>query len=85
MAVHKLNLRFWTLGLRETFKLITVAGGSQSSVPVATAIVAMESSGRKIDVLIGDGVPLVGIGFLTKFGYKAIVDCKYKKVALQKA
>ena len=37
-----------------------------------------------IQVLISESMPLAGISFLTKFGYKAIVDCKYRTIALER-
>ncbi len=37
-----------------------------------------------IDVLISDSMPLAGISFLTKFNYKAIVDCRFKTVNLER-
>ena len=74
------------LGLRpDDIMEVTIAGENRISFPIATAIAVMELSGQKMDVLIGAGLPLVGIGFLTKFGYTAIVDCKHKKVLLRKA
>ena len=74
------------LGLPITgYSMATLANGTSLKIPYALGIVAMEKMGCAVEVHISNGVPLVGIGFLSKFGYKAIVDCKYKKVHLQKA
>lgn len=61
-----------------------IANGEIIQAPVALASAAMEGITQSIEVLISEGMPLVGIGFLTKFGYKAIVDCKYRTVVLER-
>lgn len=60
-----------------------IANGQIIKVPVALAMVAMEGITKSIEVLISDGMPLIGIGFLSKFGYKAELDCKNKVVTLE--
>lgn len=74
------------LGL-ETIGVIAtkVATGQIMEVPIAAAVASMEGSQAPIEVLISENMPLVGINFLTKFGYKVIVDCKSRKVFLEKA
>ncbi len=59
-----------------------IANGEVIDIPVAQAIAAMEGVMRSIEVLIADGMPLVGINFLTKFCYTAILDCKEKTITL---
>ena len=61
-----------------------IANGQVIEVPVALAIAAMEGATNYIQVLISESMPLAGISFLTKFGYKAMVDCKYRTVALER-
>lgn len=61
-----------------------IANGQIIQVPVALAIASMEGAVNYIQVLISNSFPLVGISFLTKFGYKALVDCKYRTVALER-
>lgn len=61
-----------------------IASGQIVDVPVALAIAAMEGAINYIQVLISESMPLIGISFLSKFGYKATVDCKYKTVALER-
>ena len=74
------------LGIQQkSFLFATMADGITREVPVSLAIAAMENTGATVQVIISEGAMLAGIGLLTKFGYKAIVDCKHKKVQLQKA
>jgi predicted aspartyl protease len=61
-----------------------IANGQIIEVPVALAIAAMEGAINYIQVLISDSMPLAGISFLSKFGYKASVDCKYRTVMLER-
>lgn len=61
-----------------------IANGQIIQVPVALAIASMEGAANYIQVLIAESMPLAGISFLTKFGYKAIVDCKYRAVTLER-
>lgn len=61
-----------------------IANGQIIQVPVALAIASMEGASNYIQVLISDSFPLAGISFLTKFNYKALVDCKYRIVALER-
>jgi predicted aspartyl protease len=51
----------------------------------ATAIAVMEGKSLYVTVHVADGWPLLGISFMQKFNYKAIVDCKNKKVRLEVA
>lgn len=60
-----------------------IANGQIVEVPVALAIAAMEGVINNIEVLISENMPLVGISFLSKFSYKAIIDCKHRTVALE--
>ena len=64
---------------------VRIADGSKVFMPLALAIASMEGASNHVDVLISKGNPLAGIGLLSKFGYKAIVDCKHKTVSLEKA
>ncbi|OGY54553.1 MAG: hypothetical protein A2912_04865 [Candidatus Buchananbacteria bacterium RIFCSPLOWO2_01_FULL_40_23b] len=61
-----------------------IANGDVIEVPVALALAAMEGVVNYIQVLISESMPLVGISFLSKFGYKAIVDCKYRTVVMER-
>jgi len=63
---------------------LRIANGQTVQVQTALAFAAMEGAVNYIQVLISDGSPLAGINFLTKFSYKATVNCKYKTVLLEK-
>lgn len=61
-----------------------LAGNKGVEVPTATALAIMEGRSLYVTVfVIPEGWPLLGISFMEKFGYKAIVDCKNKKVRLE--
>ncbi len=60
------------------------ANGQIFSVPTAQAEASMEGTRENIEVLISESMPLIGINFLSKFGYKAVVDCKNRTVSLEK-
>lgn len=61
-----------------------IADGSVIEIPVALALVSMEGVANSVEVLISDSMPLAGISLLSKFSYKAIVDCKHKTVELER-
>lgn len=63
---------------------VEIADGRKVNMRSALALASLEGTVNHIEVLISDGKPLAGISLLSKFGYKAIVDCKYKTVALKK-
>ncbi len=62
-----------------------IANGDTVQVPTALAIASMEGAVNYVQVLISESMPLAGISFLSKFSYKAIVDCKYRTIVLEKA
>lgn len=66
---------------------ISFADNRSTEAPIALAYTAMEDVTNKqaVSVVIDDGAPLVGIGLLTKFGYKATIDCKWRTVELEKS
>ena len=53
-------------------------------VKSGTAYGIMEGQQIYITVLVSEGIPPLGISFLEKFSYKAIIDCKYKTVELNR-
>lgn len=63
---------------------VKIANGDLIDTPIAEALVSMEGAINSVSVLISNGSELAGIGLLTKFGYKATVDCKYRTVELEK-
>ncbi len=62
----------------------TIANGQTVPMPTALAIAAMEGATSFVTVIISDSMPLAGIGLLTKFSYKSVVDCKYRTVVLER-
>jgi len=63
---------------------ITIANGQTVQMQTALAIAAMEGATNYVTVQISDSMPLAGIGLLTKFNYKTIVDCKYRTITLER-
>ena len=61
-----------------------IANGEIVAVPTASAFSTMEGVTKSVQVLVSKSMPFMGISFLTKFNYKAIVDCKNKTVALKR-
>ena len=62
----------------------TIANGETVQVPHALAIAALEGTTKYVQVGISNGSALLGINFLTKFGYRAVVNCKYRTITLDK-
>src|ERR1043165_1393633 len=60
-------------------------GGDIINMPTATAIAVMEGKKLYLTAVFAKGWPLLGISFLQKFSYQAIVDCRHKKVRLEVA
>lgn len=64
---------------------VALAGGSNVKIPYGFIDAIFEGQPIKVEVLIGEGMQLAGIGLLTKFGCKAIVDCKNRTVSVEEA
>ncbi len=74
------------LGIRPTsITHIKLANGKIANIPASFAFAELEGEKKYVQILISDGLPLLGIGFLSRFGYKATVDCKHKTIELEKA
>src|SRR5436190_1042891 len=52
----------------------TIANGQTIQVPNALAIASIEGVSDYVQVALSKGSPLLGINFLTKFAYQAIID-----------
>ncbi len=63
---------------------LEVATGEIKNFPIASAFATMEGITLYVTAILVRGRPLVGISFLEKFQYKAVVDCKYKTVELNR-
>ena len=61
-----------------------IASGDIVEMPIALAVAGMEGVSRYVQVLISNSMPLAGIGLLSKFSYKAIVDCQKRTVQLER-
>jgi predicted aspartyl protease len=74
------------LGLTPTSVVpVMIADGTKIQVPHALAIAAAENAANYVQVGISNGSPLLGINFLTKFGYRAVIDCKNRSIVLDKS
>lgn len=62
-----------------------IADGRIVNMATSVAIASMEGIKNYVEVFISEGTPLLGIHFLSTFCYKAIIDCKYKNVMLERA
>ena len=60
-----------------------IATGEIVPVRSGVAFAVMGEEKIYVTVLVSEGMPLLGISFLEKFKYKAIVDCKNKTVQLE--
>lgn len=68
-----------------TTESIRLASGQICGMQAGVIEVHAEGFIEYAEANISESSPLAGIGFLSKFGYKAIIDCKNKTVALEKA
>ena len=64
---------------------IVMADDTTVETPISEVHAEMEDMIRPATVIIAPGPHLAGIGLFTKFGYKAVVDCKYRTVELHRA
>lgn len=71
-----LGLKFDGVSPRQT------ATGKIEYMSTVTAFATMEGEPLYVTAILVKGKPLLGISFMQKFSYKAIVDCKNLKVAL---
>lgn len=63
---------------------VKIANGQVIIVETALAVAQMEGETAAVDIIISDGMPLVGMEFLMKFDYKLELDCKNKQVELER-
>lgn len=63
---------------------VRIASGEVVTIPMASALASMEGLVRNIQVLIQEGFPLAGISLLSKFDYKATIDCCHMTVNLER-
>ncbi len=64
---------------------IKLANGTSVPMTTTTVVAALEGQAQKVTTMVADSLPLVGIKLLMLFGYKAIINCKYRTVELERA
>src|SRR3989338_6033014 len=64
---------------------VRIAGNRVVPMETATAIAVMEGQRLYVTIFISEGWPLLGITFMQKFNYKAIINFPNKKVGLEVA
>lgn len=52
------------------------ANGQRIPVGFAYGFAELEGKKKSVEIIVADGPHLLGINFLSTFGYKAVVDCK---------
>lgn len=67
-----------------SFTQVRIANGDLITVKTGVALVILEGVKKYVEVLFSLGEPLLGVGLLKKFGYRAIVDGKNNTVFLEK-
>ncbi len=73
------------LGIETTHtELVTLANESTVGMPVGLAQVSMEGIQSTVEVLISDGMPIIGVGLLKKFGYILSINFPANIVSLKK-
>ncbi len=77
--VHKLELKL------STSSSFIMGNGKWGKFITSKVVASLVNDSRKLDVIISEGSALAGVGFLYKFGYRAILDGKYKTINLEKA
>lgn len=66
------------------FTQVRIANGDLITVKTAVAMVILEGVKKYVEILFSPSEPLLGVGLLKKFGYRAIVDGKNNTVFLEK-
>ena len=54
------------------------------NMQASLALVSMEGAVNTVNVLISQGIPIIGIELLRRFGYSLNIDLKYNLLILQK-
>lgn len=73
------------LGLQTTHtQPVTLADEKTVDMQASLALVSMEGVTNVISVLVAQGMPIIGVGLLRRFGYVLNIDFKYDSLILQK-
>jgi len=63
---------------------IKLADGRPGQMYAGLAMVSMENVENTVNALISDGMPIIGVGLLKRFGYNLNIDFKKDILLLQK-
>ena len=73
------------LGIEAThMELVTLADENTVGMSAGLIQVSMESNQKTVEVLISDGMPIIGVGLLKKFGYILTINFPANLVSLKK-
>lgn len=73
------------LGLQVTHtEPVTLGDENTVNMEASLALVSMEGVVNVVNVLIAKGIPIIGIGFLRRFGYSLNLEVKYNSLILKK-
>jgi len=73
------------LGLQTTHtELVMLADEKTVNMQASLALVSMEGVTNTVNVLISQGIPIIGMELLRRFGYSLNIDLKYNLLILQK-
>lgn len=72
------------LGIEEFSSMsVKLAGGGDLRIPFGSVTAVFGDEPKEVQVFIGGGMQLVGIGLLTKFRCSALVDCVKRTVEIE--
>jgi clan AA aspartic protease len=63
---------------------IRLGDNKEVFMPASLALVSMEGTVNVVNVLIAEGMTIVGVGLLRRFGYAFNIDFRYNSLVLQK-
>ncbi|MDP2669061.1 MAG: hypothetical protein Q8P07_04480 [bacterium] len=73
------------LGLQITHaEPVMLADEKTVNMQASLALVSMEGASNVVNVLIVQGIPIIGVSLLRRFGYALNIDFKYNSLVLQK-
>jgi predicted aspartyl protease len=68
----------------DRLETVRLANGKPARMFAGSAEVSMEGIKNSVEVLISDGMPIIGVGLLKRFGYNLNIDLKKDILLLQK-
>ena len=73
------------LGLTPThIQPVLLANEEIAKVPASLAFVVIEGEKEEVGVLVAKGMPIMGVGLLSRLGFKLTVDFKARTVFLER-